>query len=99
MNDSPISSLRKDLKKRINFGIQRSGKPIPKWPNVLDRYWTTFLRKTHPPLVRDIRNYVFFFGFFILICVDISVTAHGGIINGFLQAIGRLPFGLSTGGT
>ncbi|KXN88386.1 putative phosphomutase PMU1 [Leucoagaricus sp. SymC.cos] len=28
----------------------------------------------------------------------ISVTAHGGIINGFLQAIGRPPFGLSTGG-
>lgn len=28
----------------------------------------------------------------------ISVTAHGGIINGFLQAIGRDPLGLSTGG-
>lgn len=28
----------------------------------------------------------------------VSVTAHGGIINGFLQAIGRQPFGLSTGG-
>jgi len=28
----------------------------------------------------------------------VSVTAHGGIINGFLQAIGRQPFGLPTGG-
>ncbi|KAJ3566660.1 hypothetical protein NP233_g6866 [Leucocoprinus birnbaumii] len=28
----------------------------------------------------------------------ISVTAHGGIINGFLQAIGRQPFALATGG-
>lgn len=38
----------------------------------------------------------------IQVCFDrlagVSVTAHGGIINGFLQAIGRQPFGLSTGG-
>lgn len=28
----------------------------------------------------------------------ISVTAHGGIINGFLAAMGRPPYGLPTGG-
>ncbi|KAI0953659.1 hypothetical protein AcW1_007823 [Taiwanofungus camphoratus] len=30
--------------------------------------------------------------------VDISVTAHGGIINGFLAAMGRTPYSLPTGG-
>jgi hypothetical protein len=35
---------------------------------------------------------------FLRCFIDISVTAHGGIINGFLQAIGRPPFPLSTGG-
>ncbi|KAF7322223.1 F-box domain-containing protein [Mycena kentingensis (nom. inval.)] len=30
--------------------------------------------------------------------VVISITAHGGIINGFLRAMGRDPYGLPTGG-
>lgn len=31
-------------------------------------------------------------------CLDISITAHGGIINAFLEVIGRERYSLPTGG-
>lgn len=30
--------------------------------------------------------------------VDIGITAHGGFINGFLTAVGRVHYALPTGG-
>ena len=61
---------------------------------MLEGYWIVFLR--------TLRHTVRLVAIGIQVCFDrlagVSVTAHGGIIIGFLQAIGRQPFGLSTGG-
>lgn len=32
------------------------------------------------------------------VCLVISITAHGGIINGLLTAVGRKRYALTTGG-
>lgn len=61
---------------------------------MLEGYWIIFLR--------ILRHTVCLVAIGGQVCFDrlagVSVTAHGGIISGFLQAIGRQPFGVSTGG-
>jgi len=61
---------------------------------VLEEHWIIFLRiQQHTVRLIAVGRQVYFDRL-----VGVSVTAHGGIINGFLQVIGRQPFGLPTGG-
>ncbi|KAF9448758.1 phosphoglycerate mutase-like protein [Macrolepiota fuliginosa MF-IS2] len=63
-----------------------------------DELWDTDLRETKAEVAKRARNVLDYIFEKDPSSTYISVTAHGGIINGFLQAIGRKPFALSTGG-
>jgi len=63
-----------------------------------DKLWDPEIRETKSQVAERARRVLDYIFEKDTTSTYISVVAHGGIINGFLQAIGRCPFGLSTGG-
>ncbi|KAF8148272.1 phosphoglycerate mutase-like protein [Crassisporium funariophilum] len=65
----------------------------------LDELWDPEIRESKAQVAQRARKVLeYIFAHHDVNDIFISLTAHGGFINGFLAAVGRVPFPLPTGG-